>query len=50
MLFQSEAYEGDGSGLCIQRLVVILALPPETQPTKLLHVFKPQVPHVYSGG
>lgn len=49
VLFQPERYEGKVSGLCIERLVLILALPPETQMTKLLHLFKPQFPHVYRG-
>lgn len=49
MFFQAGRYEGEGSRLSIETLVLILALPPETQTTKLLHLFKPQCPHVYRG-
>lgn len=48
--FSKEEYENDGGEFCIKKTVLILALPPTTQTTKLRHLFKSQFPHVYNEG
>lgn len=50
MLFQKKNMKMMAVSSASKKTVLILALPPTTQTTKLRHLFKSQFPHVYNEG